>query len=81
MTIIVMREGDEPPDLEEIEAHTFYWGFHPVSWFILIVNVSLGIFEWSYIIYNRFFRVDTVEEGEEVGVKGDTEEEDDDDDE
>ena len=73
-----MREGAEVlrPNIVE---HTFYWGIHPVSWFILIVNVSLGVFEWTYIIYNMCFRTKQVADEEEKGERGDTEEEDDDD--
>ena len=74
MSIVIMREGAEYPP----KQHTFYWGMHPVSWFILIVNVSLGVFEWSYIIYQKCFAPPMVEEEEETGVREETEDDDDD---
>lgn len=28
----------------------FYYGLHPVSWFILLANLAVTIFEWQFLI-------------------------------
>lgn len=35
-------------------AHIFYFGLHPVSWFIIFMNVGITIFEWRFLV-SRFF--------------------------
>lgn len=31
-------------------THVFYYGLHPVSWFILIANVAITLMEWKFLI-------------------------------
>lgn len=31
-------------------AHVFYYGMHPVSWFILFANVAITLIEWKFLI-------------------------------
>lgn len=31
-------------------AHVFYYGLHPVSWFILFANVAITLIEWKFLI-------------------------------
>lgn len=42
-------------------THVFYWGLHPVSWFILIMNVAIGIMEWKFVA-SRMAQINTNEE-------------------
>lgn len=30
--------------------HTLYFGMHPVSWFILLVNVAVTVVEWKFLV-------------------------------
>lgn len=43
--------------------HVFYWGMHPVSWFILFANVTITIIEWQFLI-SRFVQLSKQEEKE-----------------
>ena len=36
--------------------HTMYLGMHPVSWFILLVNVAVTIIEWQFLV-SQFLKV------------------------
>lgn len=29
---------------------TFYYGLHPISWFILIANVVITVVEWQFLV-------------------------------
>lgn len=44
-------------------THNFYWGLHPVSWFILFANVAIAIIEWQFLI-TQFMRTQKVSEDE-----------------
>lgn len=44
-------------------AHTFYWGMHPVSWFILFANVAITIIEWQFLV-SQFIKLSKKEEKE-----------------
>lgn len=35
--------------------HTFYYGLHPVSWFILIFNVGVTLIEWHWLFFQYKF--------------------------
>lgn len=37
-------------------THVFYYGLHPVSWFILFANVAVAIFEWQFLM-SQFFKL------------------------
>lgn len=39
----------------------FYWGLHPVSWFILFANVTITIIEWQFLI-SQFVQLSKQEE-------------------
>lgn len=45
-------------------AHTFYYGLHPVSWFILFANVAITILEWQFL-FSRFFQINWQSKGKE----------------
>ncbi|CAL8345510.1 unnamed protein product [Merluccius merluccius] len=60
-------------------AHTFYFGIHPVSWFILISNISIGFTEWYYLLTNFWRLKEKKKEESEETVRVEVEEDDDDD--
>lgn len=31
-------------------AHVFYYGMHPVSWFILFASLAVTVMEWKFLI-------------------------------
>lgn len=31
-------------------THVFYYGLHPVSWFILLANIAVTVYEWQFLI-------------------------------
>ncbi|KAF6729003.1 hypothetical protein FQA47_011621 [Oryzias melastigma] len=41
--------------------HVFYYGLHPVSWFILIANVAVTTIEWQFLI-RQFYKLSTGKE-------------------
>lgn len=43
--------------------HVFYYGMHPVSWFILFANVSFAIIEWAFVI-SQFIKLNAQGESE-----------------
>lgn len=47
-------------------THVFYYGLHPVSWFILFANVAIAIVEWHFII-SRFIKLSRPQENENLG--------------
>lgn len=47
-------------------THVFYFGLHPVSWFILFANVAVAILEWQFII-SRFIKLSKPQENENLG--------------
>lgn len=36
-------------------APVFYYGMHPVSWFILFANITITIIEWQFLT-RQFFK-------------------------
>lgn len=44
-------------------THVFYYGLHPVSWFILFANVGITIMEWQFLI-SQFLKLSKREESE-----------------
>lgn len=44
-------------------THVFYWGMHPVSWFILFANVAITLIEWQFLI-SQFVQLSKQEEKE-----------------
>ncbi|TWW72622.1 hypothetical protein D4764_15G0000160 [Takifugu flavidus] len=42
-------------------THEFYWGMHPVSWFILFANVAITIIEWQFLV-SQFVKLSKREE-------------------
>lgn len=44
-------------------AHTFYYGMHPVSWFILFANITFTIIEWQFLI-SQFIKLSKKEDKE-----------------
>ncbi|CAL8345514.1 unnamed protein product [Merluccius merluccius] len=71
----------EPVQPVQPAEHTFYFGIHPLSWFILITNVTIGVLEWYYILSRKFCKPkEKKEEESEEKVRVEVEEDDDDDD-
>lgn len=44
-------------------THVFYYGLHPVSWFILFANVAIALIEWQFLV-SQFIKVSKAPENE-----------------
>lgn len=37
-------------------THVFYYGLHPVSWFIIFASIAITIIEWQFLV-SQFCKV------------------------
>lgn len=51
-------------------THDFYYGLHPVSWFILFANVAIALIEWQFLV-SQFIKVSKAPEKESKATGSD----------
>lgn len=48
-------------------SHVFYWGMHPVSWFILVANIAVTAIEWKFLA-SQFYKLNWKKEEQQANA-------------